>query len=220
MPGTVSIAGSPASARRAPPVGARPVAIRTSMSRTSSQASARNGRTASGIPESASDSCAHTSGMTFRAPNRDEHAELAQQPTDGIEARRPLRHPRAAQPMQGDKGLVRRCLERHRSDVLVTVGLEDALHVGAVGLIAADVGPNQVRRQEDDAMAQLLDASRPELRRAARFHHHRRGRLRGQEGRNCGRCNRAYACTTPAGRKCPTRRRSLPRRRRSRYRFT
>jgi hypothetical protein len=33
----------------------------------------------------------------------------------------------------------RRCLERHRSDVLVTVGLEDALHVGAVGLVPVDV---------------------------------------------------------------------------------
>jgi hypothetical protein len=110
-----------------------------------------------------------------------EDPELAEKTADGVEARRPFRDPRASKSMQCGERLVSRRLHRNWPDVFVAVGLENALHVRAIGLVPADVGPHQVRRQQDDTMSELLDPARLELRRAARFHHDRGCGLDGQE---------------------------------------
>jgi len=73
-------------------------------------------------------------------------------------------------------------LDRDGSDVLVAAGLEDALGVGLVGLVAFDVGADLVWREQDHLVSELLKAACPVVGRAAGLHHHDRRRLLGEEG--------------------------------------
>jgi len=64
-------------------------------------------------------------------------------------------------------------LDGHGTDRLLAVGLEHALGVGAVGLVAVDVGPDGVRGEERRA-PEGLHARSPEVRRPAGLHDDRR----------------------------------------------
>jgi hypothetical protein len=97
------------------------------ISRISRHSSAKNGRSASGTSGlSVLDQCPHGGDDLARAL-RDEDAELAQQ---------------TAQHLLGHR------LDRDRMNLLVAAGLEDALGVGTVGLVASDVGTHVVRQQQ------------------------------------------------------------------------
>jgi hypothetical protein len=73
--------------------------------------------------------------------------------------------------MQRGEDLLDDGLDRNGTDLIVAVGLEHAFGVGAVCLIAANVGTQGVRRQQDRLVAEGLDAPRPEVSRAAGLHH-------------------------------------------------
>ena len=88
--------------------------------------------------------------------------------------------------MQRREDLLVDALYRHRPDVIVAAGLQDALRVGTVCLVASDVGPNVVRREQHHAVAELFNLPRPVVGGSARFHDHgRRGLLR-NEGQELG----------------------------------
>ena len=56
-------------------------------------------------------------------PQPDEHSLLAQQPTQGVQARRALRHPALSQAVQRGQDLLLGRLDGHGADVAVVVGL-------------------------------------------------------------------------------------------------
>jgi len=58
-----------------------------------------------------------------------------------------------------------------------TGDLEDALGLGAVGLVASHVGPDVMRREQDHAVSERLELAAPVMRPPTRFHDHRRLRL-------------------------------------------
>jgi hypothetical protein len=60
-------------------------------------------------------------------PDTDEHALLAQQPAQGVQARRALTHPALAQPVQRGQHLLLGSLDRHRPDLAVAVGFYQRL---------------------------------------------------------------------------------------------
>src|SRR5688572_27984963 len=72
---------------------------------------------------------------------------------------------------------------RYGADVLVAAGLEDALGIGAVGLVATDVRADVVRRKEYHPVAEGLQFPSPMLGRAARLHYHGGLRLLSHEGK-------------------------------------
>jgi hypothetical protein len=81
--------------------------------------------------------------------------------------------------VQGADHLPGHRLDRHRADLLVAEGLEQSVHVRSVRLVSHHVGPDVLRRQQDDDVTEFLDSSRPVVGRAAGLHHHRRlGKLR------------------------------------------
>ena len=55
-------------------------------------------------------------------------------------------------------------LDRDGVDLLVAIGLEDALGLGAVGLVPSHVGVDQTRREQDGPVAQLLKLPSPVVR--------------------------------------------------------
>jgi hypothetical protein len=68
------------------------------------------------------------------------------------------------------------------SDIVVPARLQDALGVGAIRLVAANVGTDVVRRQQQHLVAEPLDFTRPVVSRTTRFHYHRGRRLLRQKG--------------------------------------
>jgi len=64
---------------------------------------------------------------------------------------------------------------------LVAEGLEDSLRVGAIGLVARDVGADRVRRQQDHPVALVLELASPVVGHTARLHDDGRRRPRGEE---------------------------------------
>jgi hypothetical protein len=100
----------------------------------------------------------------------DEDSELAEQAAQGVDAGGAFGEPAGADAMQGGEGLLGDGLDRDGADLIVAVGLEHALGVGAVGLVAANVGAHGVRRQQNRLVAEGADAARPEVRRATGLH--------------------------------------------------
>jgi len=84
--------------------------------------------------------------------------------------------------VEGDEDLLGNRLDGDGVDVGVAVGLEDSLGIGAVGLVAGDVGSDLVGGEEDDPMAEFLDLARPEVGRAAGLHDDGGGGHLGEEG--------------------------------------
>lgn len=106
----------------------------------------------------------------------DDDAELAQQRSQAVDACSSFGEPAGAQPVQRCKRLLRHGLDGHGADLLVAVGLEHALGVGAIGLVASHVGTHGVRGQQYRGVPEGLGAARPEVRRTAGFHDDCRGR--------------------------------------------
>jgi len=112
----------------------------------------------------------------------DEDAQFAKETTQGIESRRALRHPARAQSVERGKHLLPNRLDGYGPDVFVAASFQDALGVGAVGLVAADVWADVVRRKKDDAMPEALDLPSPVVGRSAGLHDDGGCRLLGHEG--------------------------------------
>lgn len=77
-----------------------------------------------------------------------------------------------ADAMQAPDALLLGGLHRHRADVGTAVGFEQASGIGAVGLVATDIGPHAMRREQDDRMPETRKAPRPMMGGATRFHDH------------------------------------------------
>jgi hypothetical protein len=56
--------------------------------------------------------------------------------------------------VQAGQSLLRQGLDGDRVEILIAVGLEEALRVGAIRLVAEHVRPHGVRRQQDRAMSE------------------------------------------------------------------
>jgi len=78
--------------------------------------------------------------------------------------------------MKRRQRLLRLRLDRHGPDIIVARRLEQALGVGAIGLVADDVRPHGVRGQEHDSVAVRLRVPAPVVGRPTRFHQDRRRR--------------------------------------------
>jgi hypothetical protein len=63
-------------------------------------------------------------------------------------------------------------LDGHGSDLLVAEGLEETVDIRAVRLVPDDVGSDVLGREQDDHVAELLDAAAPVVRSTAGLHHH------------------------------------------------
>jgi len=74
-------------------------------------------------------------------------------------------------------------LDRNRPDRFVAYRLQQALRIGAVGLVAQHVGTHRVRRQEHDAVAAGAGLAAPEVRGPAGLHYERRRLALGEEPR-------------------------------------
>jgi hypothetical protein len=123
---------------------------------------------------------------------------LTEQATQGIQPCRSFSHPSGAKPVQRGQNLLGHALDRHGRDVLVAAGLQDALGIGAVGLVAADVGSDVVRREQDHVVPKSLEFPAPVVRRSAGFHDHSRGGLLCHERQELGPLQ-AFAPRHPPG---------------------
>ena len=108
--------------------------------------------------------------------------QLTQQTADGVEPRGAFVHPGGAEAVERGQRLLGHGLHRHRVDVFVAAGLEYALGVGAVGLVAANVRTDVMRWKQEHGVAERLDPTAPVVRGTARLHHHGRAGLLGEEG--------------------------------------
>ena len=108
-------------------------------------------------------------GTTWRACGNDD-PELAQEASDRVDPRGPGGQPGRAQAMERGHRLLALRFDGHRPSLVVPRGFEQALGVGAVGLIARDIGPDHVRRQQGDAMPVPLGLPAPVVRRPTRPH--------------------------------------------------
>src|SRR5207237_8434997 len=79
--------------------------------------------------------------------------------------------------MQRRNRLVLDRLDRHRVNLLIARRFEQGFRVGAIGLVAAHVSMDVVRRQQPDDVAELFELARPMVRRAARFEQYSGWRL-------------------------------------------
>ena len=148
--------------------------IRCSSSWISAHKAARTSR--SGSVRGASASLSELLNPRYDLPraDRDHEPELAQHSTHRVDPGRSCRHPPRSDPMERSQRLLLFRLDRHRLDVVVPQRLQNALGVGPVGLVAGDVGPDRVRRQQQDPVPGGLDPPAPVVRAAARLHRHRR----------------------------------------------
>ena len=102
--------------------------------------------------------------------------------------------------MQRGEGLLVDRLDGHRPDRLVAMGFEQALCVGAVGLVADDVGPGAMRRQDDDAVAEPFDLACPVVGRTVASIRTVAGGCWPKNGRKRSRARRWRSATLPGRR--------------------
>jgi hypothetical protein len=96
--------------------------------------------------------------------------------------------------MESGERLLVKSFDRHGSDLLVAMGLQQCGRVGPIGLITQDVAARVMRRQEQDSMAQTLDLPGPVVGGAARLQEHGSGRaLREKAGQLAARKSPALA---------------------------
>ena len=120
--------------------------------------------------------------MTDRAPWM---RRVRRQPSPRLEIRPTylsLCHPARTESVKRRDDLLRHRLYGDRSDAVGAAGLENPLRVGAVGLVALDVGTDLMRWKQCHLVPQTLDAPSPEVSRSASLHHHGRRRLLSEEG--------------------------------------
>jgi len=94
---------------------------------------------------------------------RDQDPELTEQSAQGVDASGALGEPSGAEAVERGESLLSNGLDRDGSDLLVAVGLEHTFGVGAVGLVAADVGAHSVRGQQDGLVPESEHAAGPEV---------------------------------------------------------
>ena len=76
--------------------------------------------------------------------------------------------------MQRLQGLLVDGLDGHGGHTGAAIGFEHRFRIGAVGLVAAHVGPHVLDRDQADGKSTRLAAAPPVVRGAAGLHHHRR----------------------------------------------
>ena len=74
--------------------------------------------------------------------------------------------------MERGEGVLVHGLDGYGKKLLVPVGLEQRLRVGAVVLAPASIGPHEVRWEQDDVVSQPSERPCPEVSRAAGFEKH------------------------------------------------
>jgi hypothetical protein len=120
-------------------------------------------------------------GHHLACAHRDEDAQLAQQSSQRVEARGSLSHPGRTHSVKRGQHLLIHSLHGDRMNVFVAAGLQDALGIGTISLVPSHIRTDVVRGQQDHAMAKVLNAASPEVRRTAGLHDHRRRRVVGEE---------------------------------------
>lgn len=100
-----------------------------------------------------------------------EDALFAQEAPEGVDAGGTGRHPLGANPMQGHELLLSDGLDGDWDDPPLPYGLEQRLGVGAVGFVAAGIGPDVVGGQQRDPVPVALRDASPVVGGAARLHH-------------------------------------------------
>ena len=131
-----------------------------------------------------------------RAERNGGNPKFTQQASQAVQPSRACRQPGRAEPMERRNRLGVNRLHGDGVNVLVAVGLQERLRVGAIRLAASHIAVHIVRRQESNGVSELLQLSRPVMGRPARFQQHLRGRLFGRN--TCGVESRrsAVACRT------------------------
>ena len=104
-------------------------------------------------------------------PGGNGEAELAQQPAHGVDRGGAFGLVMLAEAVQALRALLLRRLDRHRMDIAAACRFQQASGIGAIRLVAPDVGPNVLRGQQFHAVPESGKAPRPGMRRAAGFHH-------------------------------------------------
>jgi hypothetical protein len=107
--------------------------------------------------------------------------ELPQHAARQIDARGAIALPLLARAVHELNDLLALALDRHRGYVPSTERFEQCLAIRRIGLVAAHVGSNVLRRQQRDAMPQRLQPAPEVMCRAAGFHHHMHERPIGPE---------------------------------------
>jgi len=127
-----------------------------------------------------------SSGDDVSCANRDDESELAENATDGVDASGPRGEPGGAESMQRGEGLLVNALDGNGLDPGIADGLEQGVSVGAVGLVAVNVGRDVKRWKQYDVMSELFQLSRPVVRGAAGLHDDGGGLSLGEEAEELG----------------------------------
>jgi hypothetical protein len=106
--------------------------------------------------------------------DRTEDPELTQQTAERVQPCRPRREPGGAKTVRRRDGLVLDRLDGHRMNLLVPVGFEQSLGIGAVGAVAPYVGPHIVCGQESNDVPEGLQLAGPVVSRPAGLEYDRR----------------------------------------------
>jgi hypothetical protein len=112
----------------------------------------------------------------------DRQAEFPQDATHGVDASGAVADPGGAQPMQGGQCLLRDRLDWNGMDLFVAMGFEQALGVGAVGLVAPYIRLDVGRGQQQDLMTEFAELSSPMMCHAAGLEEDDGGLALGKEG--------------------------------------
>ena len=120
-------------------------------------------------------------GEDVARPQRYGDPELAEEPAEGVDPGRAGGEPGGAEAMQGREGLLGDGLDRNGADRVVAESFEEALGVGAVGLIARDVGPDGVGWEQNHAVPEGLELAAPVVSGPAGLEQDGRGLAFGEE---------------------------------------
>ena len=111
----------------------------------------------------------------------DDEAEFAQKAARGVDPRGALGQVGGAVAVEGCEDMLVDGFDGNGMDVLVAVGFEQPLGVGAIGFVATDVAAHDVRGQEDDIVSEASELSGPVMRGAASFEEDGGGLALGEE---------------------------------------
>ena len=109
-------------------------------------------------------------GPDLDCPAGEDDAELAQQAAQQVDRGGAGGLAVLAHAMQGLDALLVGALDRHRRQARAAIGFEQAGGVGAIGLVAAHIGPHVVRGQQAHGVPQAAEAPPPVVGAAAGLH--------------------------------------------------
>ena len=113
-------------------------------------------------------------GQACLGPHRNVQAKLATEAPHGVDVLRARGHPQRARSMHRLQGLLLDRLDAHRLDVAVARRFQKRRCVGRVRLVAANVGSDIRRRQQQYIDAQAGQPACPVMGRATVLHDHQR----------------------------------------------